>query len=120
MIGGVLLVVALATSHPAQFWFKAPLLETTSAEYLALGDLDGDGDVDLVTLVGGACRILLNRGDGQFVPGAAVPASVSFTDPRLTDLDGDGRFDLAFGADAALGVLPGLPGAQFAPLVTVP
>ncbi|MEC7752236.1 MAG: CRTAC1 family protein [Myxococcota bacterium] len=74
---------------------------------MAAGDVDNDGDIDLVTLVslprdpdnGDRHEVMLNRGDGTFELGpedsplrqarTAVPAGLS-----LTDVDRDGYLDL--------------------------
>jgi hypothetical protein len=75
-----------------------------ATEAVALGDLDGDGDLDLV--VGNyntANRILINQGGaqggtiGSFVAGTA-PGGVRFTESLgIGDLDGDGDLDVAVG-----------------------
>ena len=68
---------------------------------LAAGDLDGDGDLDLVMghadsngLIDGDLYVLLNNGNGTFAApvqyGAVGPWSVA-----IVDLDGDGDLDLA-------------------------
>ncbi len=72
------------------------------------GDLDGDGDVDLVIAVRALFEeenvvVLLNHGDAKFAPFVPVPAEVivdgqdvGFSPSRvvLTDLDGDNDLDL--------------------------
>jgi Calx-beta domain-containing protein/VCBS repeat protein len=69
-----------------------------NSEYgLALGDIDGDGKLDLVAADGDSnrVRVLRGHGDGTFrapvgFAGGALPVS-----PVIADLDGDGRPDIA-------------------------
>ncbi len=61
---------------------------------IAKGDIDGDGDIDLV----GNC-VFLNQGDGNFLVGMSgliQPESVT-----LGDIDGDGDLDLVAGYNNA-------------------
>ena len=66
-----------------------------SAECVSAGDMDGDGDLDLVVgnLNAGSVSVFLNRGDGTFAPQVTYkdfqPQSLT-----LADLDGDGRLDV--------------------------
>jgi len=65
---------------------------------VALGDLDGDGDLDLVLGVEGANRVYLNDGTGSFADaGVALGGSVATFAVVLGDLDGDGDLDVIFG-----------------------
>jgi len=62
---------------------------------LALGDVDGDGRLDLAAVGAGGVSVLLGRGDGTL---AAAPGIATGGRPISTlvgDLDGDGRPDLA-------------------------
>ncbi|MCA8977228.1 MAG: VCBS repeat-containing protein [Planctomycetes bacterium] len=64
---------------------------------LAAGDLDGDGDVDLVLGNVGFSTAWLNRGDGTFTEVAGVDSLVLHAETNalvLHDLDGDGDLDL--------------------------
>lgn len=87
----------------------------------AAGDLDGDGDHDLVVVRGdlGAPALLRNRGDGVFdnaIAGSGVPAAGKYNGISLADVDGDGRLDLLFGGLGGQGprLFRNLGGFQFA------
>ena len=82
------------------------------------GDIDGDGDIDLIVLRGGLVvggsspsllppSVLLNDGGGSFTDGTAASGlSATHLNPELqihngaylADLDGDGDLDLLLGA----------------------
>ncbi len=62
------------------------------------GDLDGDGDLDVVGVAYGQLRILTNQGKGVFarassaqLPRVAAPVT---TGPSVGDIDGDGDLDI--------------------------
>ena len=74
---------------------------------VASGDLDGDGDMDLVVANGrhwpGQNRIFFNNGRGIFTvkrPLGTTRATTYATE--LADLDNDGDLDIAVGNDMAL------------------
>jgi hypothetical protein len=58
---------------------------------LAVADFDGDGNLDIVSAVGGF--LLLGRGDGTFQP--SQPLNVGGIAMVVGDFNGDGRPDLA-------------------------
>ncbi len=71
---------------------------------VALGDLDGDGDLDALvgSSVAGADRLLLNSGTGSFadVTAGSLPALPGSTSAlALGDVDGDGDLDAVVGKD---------------------
>ncbi|MBL8794091.1 MAG: cadherin domain-containing protein, partial [Planctomycetia bacterium] len=76
----------------AQFdWGGAP--SANGAKHFALGDLDGDGDLDLAVAAGTSKHLLFNHGDGTFTNQTFITAHTA-NDVVLGDLDGDGDLDL--------------------------
>ena len=69
-----------------------------SAESWAIttGDVDGDGDLDLLTgsLLGNVVSLLRNTGNGTFGPATSIIVGIGTTDLALADVDGDGDLDL--------------------------
>ena len=90
---------------------------------VALGDLNGDGFLDLVGANPGAnvLAILLNQGDGTF---GEKQTTATGTNPQslvLTDITGDGRLDAVLlpYADLAVIVHPGLGDGTFGEATTL-
>src|SRR5687767_5326924 len=75
-------------------------LETTAdpSANVSMGDLDGDGDLDLVLAKGRhdplRDRVLLNDGKGGFVPSDLGPTADRTYTAALADVDGDGDMDV--------------------------
>ncbi len=89
----------------------APIsLDNRPATALAAGDLDGDGQLDLVALstYDASLTILLGRSDGTFVSAydaVTGPAPVGLV---LADFDGDGKLDAAVAESRSVSVLLGV------------
>ena len=80
-------------AHPV-----SPTFGTDTSTDAALGDLDGDGDLDAVVVNGGgqAATVWLNNGQGQYSAHSGTPSFASggeTMDITLGDLDGDGDLD---------------------------
>lgn len=69
---------------------------TKSTQHTALGDLDADGDLDLVTgNQGQTNQVYLSNGNGTFAAASDVDTPTNTTrEVALGDLDGDGDLDL--------------------------
>src|SRR5690606_13588823 len=72
---------------------------------VALGDLDGDGDLDAFVAndyseFGEANQIWLNNGNGQFAAGATLGTNDGHA-VALGDLDGDGDLDALVAGDTS-------------------
>jgi hypothetical protein len=65
----------------------------SSADAAAAGDLDGDGDLDLLNVRGRLASVLMNQGDGSFVEQPLEVSIASMRSVELGDLDGDGDLD---------------------------
>lgn len=66
----------------------------SAAWYVVSADMDGDGDLDLLTREG-QFAVVLNRGDGTFDTPIRVPVPFGLQEFVARDLDGDGDLDVA-------------------------
>ncbi|WP_310396484.1 FG-GAP-like repeat-containing protein [Hymenobacter sp.] len=87
---------AAAGAGPADFAGGPTLPVPGPTASLVAGDVDGDGDLDLVTTGGTTVGIRLNDGTGGFnnAPDLTAPAGSALNGATLADVDADGRLDL--------------------------
>lgn len=96
------------TSHEGiQVWFgqgKAKFqasdqgfIALPSTTSVALGDLDGDGNLDAFIARSGPNEIWLNRGKGQLALSQVLDENFETFAAALGDLDGDGGLDAYLG-----------------------
>src|ERR1041385_4310701 len=100
-VSGVFLIVGILGAAGLPRSFNTVIkLETTSetSANVSMGDLDGDGDLDIVLAKGRhdplRDRVLLNDGKGGFVASDLGPTADRTYTAALADLDGDGDLDV--------------------------
>jgi hypothetical protein len=98
--------VGLGGNEPNRVWLNdgsgaftdsGQTLGSGNTRSIVLGDVDGDGDFDLITGNAGDNRVWLNNGSGVFTDAGQALGSGNTQSVTLGDIDGDGDFDLVAG-----------------------
>lgn len=112
-------ILAISFSTNAQFVPGVPILENESVNYpetTAQGDLDLDGDIDIVAASSGDHKVSYFENQGNMVFKKQVIITSSFPtvrDVELSDLDGDGDLDIVFIAGISLNRIENLGQMNF-------
>ncbi|MET8417791.1 FG-GAP repeat domain-containing protein [Streptomyces sp. NPDC005134] len=77
---------------------------------VAVGDLDGDGDLAIANTNARTVSVLLRNGDGTFAPQVSYPTGEYLYSVAVGDLDGDGDLDLTTANPAPAGTVSVLLG----------
>ena len=91
---------SFSVTQAAQTLSFAPAVNYATGTYpdgIALGDFNGDGELDLAVANAFSANvsILIGHGDGTFSPGANVPSGGFPARVGVGDFNGDGKLDLA-------------------------
>src|SRR5271170_7641420 len=98
--------------HASTTFLVAPTVALSGApSSVAVGDLNGDGKLDLViaNFDAGKISVLLGQGNGQFAPAVDYPVGKQPAFVLMADVNGDGNLDVVVcnEADGTLSVLLG-------------
>ncbi|HEU4891732.1 MAG TPA: FG-GAP-like repeat-containing protein [Vicinamibacterales bacterium] len=109
---------AIAIGHPL------PLTFENAPRSFALGDLNGDGKIDIAVATGSAMEVLIGAGNGSF--STPVPYALGAPEPlsaQAVDLDKDGDLDVVLDSlddnDQRIQVFRNTGGGVFAPVQLV-
>jgi len=94
-ITNVTVVCVITRDHLAGI-FHNPMAGTYASTSLTFGDVDGDGNPDLIeSRLGQADAVLLNDGRGSYIDSGQSLSADNTLDIELGDVDGDGDLDMA-------------------------
>lgn len=116
--GYVLPYVYREAMTPVEIWHDASAEGDFGSGAIAVGDLDGDGLIDVVTAGGAGMNVFFGTATG-LTKTATVQLGIVPTSMEVVELTGDGRADILFGDGESVGVVQaGVNGFTRRPLHT--
>lgn len=79
-----------------EIWVRRRISEISQDEQLSVGDIDRDGDEDIVL----GTQWLRNEGNGEWTPFVLHVSGENPDRHRLVDMNGDGKLDIVIGYEA--------------------
>jgi hypothetical protein len=126
-LAAIVLALAPVSAQAAstfQFAGQVPYKTGEAPESVAVGDLNGDKNPDLVTAnrKSNGVSVLIGKGDGTFAAQAEYPTGEAPTGVAIADVNGDGRLDIvtADEKENSVSVLINNGGGTFKPPAKVP
>ncbi|RZL13334.1 MAG: hypothetical protein EOO62_08420, partial [Hymenobacter sp.] len=98
-----------------------PLASGSQVQKTALGDVNNDGNLDLIALTAGTntASVLLGTSTGALGSATTYAISANSNDLALSDVNNDGKLDLVIATSAGLNVLLGTGAGAFGAATTV-
>ena len=109
LVGAVFVLAALAAGRPALAapscedpTFGNPTSLGLNPVRVEVGDVNGDGKLDIVSIENGSIKVLFGIGNGTFAAPVSTPGPASPTASVLGQWNGDARIDLAVGSGSSI------------------
>lgn len=110
-LGGVLVVHG---NGDGTFGATTRIPGTAITQGIDTGDLNGDGNADIVAMTQWDVQVLFGDGTGHFVSGPRYPFILGAqVEPRVMDIDGDGDLDIVAPTFGAINTLRNTGGGHF-------